>query len=222
MSSEVSARGEGAFYVLFAGLALVAVVVGFAPTYYLQPYYGTPALTVLLHLHGALFSSWLLLLVAQTAFVKSGQLALHRRLGWFGVVIAAAMVVLGTYLTLVRSPLHANPTFFYITGFGDMIMFAAFVGAAVTMRRQTEVHRRLMVLGTIALLNAGVGRWTVVTPLFEQHRTQYAIETELLTDAFLLLAVIFDWLRRGRVHPVYVWGGSAWIVSQIVRIAIDF
>ena len=61
-----------------------------------------------------------------------------------------------------------------------------------------------------------------MTPLFEQHRTQYAIETELLTDAFLLLAVIFDRLRRGRVHPTYVWGGSAWIVSQVVRIAIDF
>ena len=221
MTVNFTARDDGMFFVLFAALSLAAVLIGFAPTYYLQPYFGTPPLTPLLHVHGALFSSWLLLLIAQTSLAKTGRLALHRRLGWLGIAIAVTMTALGTYVTLVRSPLHPDPTYFYAAGLGDMVTFAGFVGVAVAMRRRTDAHRRLMILATIALLDAGVGRWPIVTPLFEQHRTQYTIETDLLTDAFLVAAMVFDRVRHGRVHRVYVWGGVALVASQVVRILLD-
>ncbi len=63
----------------FTGMAVAAAVVtfvGFAPSYYLKTTYGGPALAPLLHLHGALFTSWIVLLVAQTSLVGIGGSAL--------------------------------------------------------------------------------------------------------------------------------------------------
>ncbi len=63
---NVNRRRERVFYTGMAAAFVLTVFAGFARTYYLRPYFGTPALTPLLHLHGVVFTSWLVLLLAQT------------------------------------------------------------------------------------------------------------------------------------------------------------
>ena len=38
---------------------------------------------------------------------------------------------------------------------------------------------------------------------------------------FLAAAVIYDWVTRGRVHPVYLWGGGLLIASVPLRLMIS-
>src|SRR4030095_10394307 len=89
-------RREHLFYVGLTSLIVCTVFAGFAPTYFLKSYFGSPPLSPLLHLHGLVFTSWIVLLVAQTTLVAANRTDIHRRLGILGAVIAVLIVVVGT------------------------------------------------------------------------------------------------------------------------------
>ena len=80
----------------------LTVFAGFSRTYFLKLHYGTPALSVLLHVHGVVFSAWVLLFAAQTTLVAARRTDLHRRLGVAGAVLAGALLVMGTTTAILR------------------------------------------------------------------------------------------------------------------------
>src|SRR5512134_2263910 len=101
--SQVPGAYDRVFYSSIAVLMALTVFLGFARTYYLRSYFGAPVsvtgavtLTPLAQLHAAVFTAWVLLFVVQTALVATRRVAVHRRLGIAGAVLAAAMVVIGT------------------------------------------------------------------------------------------------------------------------------
>src|SRR6202140_531037 len=74
-----------------AGLLLGSVFLGFARSYYLAGMFHAPLPSAIIHVHGALFSSWILFLLAQTALVASGRTDIHRRIGIAGFLLACLM-----------------------------------------------------------------------------------------------------------------------------------
>ena len=57
-----------------------------------------PPFPIVLHMHAVLMGSFLLLLLAQTWLMATGRKALHMQLGVLGMVLAAALVVVGFIL----------------------------------------------------------------------------------------------------------------------------
>jgi hypothetical protein len=47
------------FFLIMAIASALAVFLGFGRTYYLKGYFATPQLTPLVHLHGAVFTLWM-------------------------------------------------------------------------------------------------------------------------------------------------------------------
>src|SRR4051812_6142975 len=88
-------RYDDFFFSGIAVLMLATVFVGFAPTYYLAGVFQAPLPNRLIHIHGAAFSCWMLLLITQTSLVSAGRVDIHRRLGVAGFLLACLMVVLG-------------------------------------------------------------------------------------------------------------------------------
>ena len=74
-------RYDNLFFSAMALLILATVFLGFARTYYLAGMIRAPLPAFIIHLHGAVFSCWILLLVTQTALVSAGRVDIHRRLG---------------------------------------------------------------------------------------------------------------------------------------------
>lgn len=99
LRSRPIAKVNNRFY-LFMALAMTAVIVGGFSQTVPNDFLTTPGLPLLLHVHGMVFTCWVLLFVAQPAFVANGSMALHRKLGWVGAGLAAAMVVMGIAATL--------------------------------------------------------------------------------------------------------------------------
>lgn len=207
------------------GMALT-VLIGFGPTFYLRSFFGAPqtvtgatSLTPLALLHGALFTGWVVLFIVQTALIARHRVAVHRQLGIAGALLAIVMVVVGT-LTAVRAaargsaPPGVDPLAFLAIPFFDMVLFAGFVGAAVWQRAKKETHKRLMLLAYISIVVAAVARLPGVLPLGPFGFFG-------LTAIFLLIAVVYDWVSRRRVHPVYIWGGGLFIVSVPLRLMIS-
>jgi ABC-type nitrate/sulfonate/bicarbonate transport system substrate-binding protein len=94
--------------------------------------------------HGLVFSSWIVLLVAQTSLVAGGRLDLHRRLGLAGMAIAALMIVIGpmTAVAAARRDVAVDgaPALrFLLTPLTDIVVFGALVWNAFLLRRSRAV-----------------------------------------------------------------------------------
>ena len=212
-------RRERLFYTGMSVAFLFIVFAGFARTYYLRPYFGTPQLTPLLHLHGLIFTSWIVLLLTQTVLVAAKRTAVHRRLGWAGAALALLMILIGTTTAVVRAkivelpPGSSSPLVFLTIPLGDMLVFGLLVGAAFHYRRRLDVHKRLMLLATIALLPAAVARLPFDFFLKGGPWVFFG-----LPDLFVLVILLYDLLARGRPHRATVWGGLLLIASHPLRL----
>src|ERR1700730_3312087 len=85
------------FFSAMAVLLLGSVFLGFAHSYYLAGMFHAPLPSAIIHVHGALFSSWILFLLAQTTLVAAGRTDVHRRIGIAGFILACMMVVAGVW-----------------------------------------------------------------------------------------------------------------------------
>src|SRR6516225_6022125 len=150
----------------FSGMALACAIilfVGFLPSYFHRSA-ELPQLTPLYQLHGALFTAWIVLLVAQTALVAGRRTDIHRTLGIAGAILAAVVFIVGVAVsveTLRRNggPPGGDPRKFFAIPLGDIIVFGVLVSVAVLQRQQSDTHKRLMLLATVSLLTAAVGRF---------------------------------------------------------------
>lgn len=76
-----SARFERHLYLSASLFFLALVFWTFARTFYLKPFFGTPPLSALLHIHGAVMTGWVVLLVVQPSLIVAHRVQWHRRLG---------------------------------------------------------------------------------------------------------------------------------------------
>jgi hypothetical protein len=215
-------RTSGWFFVGISAILFVTVLVGFAPTFYLRGYVGTtrlalapPTLPGYLQVHGVLLTSWFLLFLIQTAFIAAD---LHRRVGIASAILAAILVIV-TLLVLIRAvprflsngvPEALMPRFalFIIGDMGSLVVFSALVATAVYFRRQPEVHKRLMLLGSISIVGPAVARLPGV----------FAFPVLLLPVQLALLTalIVHDLVKNRRVHRATLWGGLGYILVTLL------
>lgn len=215
-----SKRYERFFYTGMTLAIVITVFAGFSRTFYLRPYFDARPLIPLLILHGIVFTSWLVLFLTQTTLVAANRTRIHRRLGVAGAVIATLMVVIGTTTAIIRakgpSPVPGvNPLSFLTIPLSDMLVFALIVGAGFYFRRRADVHKRLMLLATIAILPAAVARLPFA---FIQQFGPLAFFG--ITDLFIVPLLLYDFATRGRPHRATVLGGSLIFLSHPLRLLI--
>lgn len=206
------------FFTGMALLAAVAVFAGFAPTYFFKSLDAGPPLSGLLHVHGAVFTSWIVLLIAQAALVATRRTDVHRRLGVLGGGLAAAMTGLAYAVTIDAARRGStipgmSPQAFMVIPFATVVVFPLLVGAALWYRRRPDIHKRLMLIATNELIVAGVGRLPVIA-------TSGPLAFFGISDLFLMLMAAYDIATLGRVHRATLWGGLFLLVSQAVRVLL--
>jgi hypothetical protein len=210
-------RYDHLFFSTMALLMLATVFVGFASTYYLAGVFHAPLPSLIIHLHGAAFSCWILLLVMQTSLVAAGRVDIHRRLGIVGFLLACLMVILGVLAatdSLVREagPAGRDPKFFYIVPLTDILIFATLIFFAFRARSNPAAHKRLILVATTALLIAAIARWPMV------HRNNP--KAALLSNLFLIVLVAYDLWSTRRIHRATLWASAFLIFVQQIRIPI--
>ena len=212
---------------IFPGMALLmlaTVFFGFARSYFLAGVFAAPLPNWLIHVHGAAFSSWILLLIAQTSLGAANRVDVHRKLGLVGFGLACIMVVLGVLASTdsLRRALSGkgpaadlDPLTFYVIPITDMVIFGTLIVFAFRARTNPPVHKRLILVATTALTIAAVARWPVG---FIQHRPIWV--AELCTYGFLLLLAGYDLWSAGKVHRATIWASAFLILVQRVRVPL--
>ncbi|MGI8735589.1 MAG: hypothetical protein ACR2LM_20085 [Pyrinomonadaceae bacterium] len=213
-------RADRRFFTAMSIAAAITVFAGFAPTYFLKSAFRAPALSPLLHVHGLLFTSWILLFVIQTSLISARRIDIHRRLGIPGGLLASAMLVVGYFAAIGAAQRGASPPggppplVFLAIPLGDLVVFALLVGTGLYFKRRAQIHKRLLLLATISLLTPAIARLPHVA-------SAGPLAFFGLTDLFILVCLIYDRIVRGRIHPAFLWGGLLIVVSQILRLLIS-
>jgi uncharacterized membrane protein YozB (DUF420 family) len=207
-----------AFFPGMSVLLITLVFVAFAPTYYLRPADAMP-LPGYVHVHGAAMTAWFVLLLVQSLLIAKGRRSIHRRMGIAGVIVAIVMTVLNPFVAVRGVPrgLAAGlPIEFVaivlIADFSAMAVFAVLAGLAIVWRRDPEAHSRMLLLASIAVMPAAMGRLSINTGI------------QLLGDTIQillpLLVVAHDRIVAKRIHSASIWGSAAVIGMLPFNIAV--
>ncbi|VVS98749.1 hypothetical protein [Erythrobacter sp. EC-HK427] len=180
------------------------------------------------HIHAIVMVAWVALFAVQNIIGAGANIALHRKLGWAGIVLATAVIITGlatqiATLSAGRVPPIFDPGYFLALGVVNMTLFGGFITAAIINRKRTDWHRRLMLGSFIVFLEPVLGRaMLVITTLAGMDNSPGAtppppIVIEMLRFVPHLLIVgaivLRDRTIRGSVHPALWWVLAAVLVS---------
>jgi hypothetical protein len=206
------------FYFCMTLVMAFFVFAGFGMTYWFPLATGSfPSAPPVVHLHGWVFSAWMILLVVQAALVSARNVALHRSLGTFGIALATAVLFMGTTISVLglRGSVD-NPS----TGFLDamylsvmaMLGFGLLFTLSMRNTRRPDVHKRLMLFAVLPLLPPCVNRFYMVPFGLDSIPV---LPLYLTLDAMALAILVHEWRSIGRIGT-YSMIGAGWLVLQQV------
>jgi hypothetical protein len=205
VSRPSKARIDDCYFTGMSVVILGIVLLGFARTYYLAGALHAPLPSVIIHIHAVVFSSWIVLLLAQTSLVTVGRADWHKKVGILGAILAVLMVVLGLAAAIDTQTRHTtipgiDPPGILAIQFAELAVFAFLVTKGIGARREGPAHKRLMLLATITLMGPAINRWPFAFLL------RFPPATGLIIDVLLLGLIAFDYLTRRKIHRVTIWG----------------
>jgi len=221
----------GWFYVGMAATFVVIAFGGFVPTYWAKIATGTFTGHPILHIHGMIFFTWTLFYLFQTSLVAAGRTPDHRAWGIAGVSLATAMAftvvlaVINSFKVAEAIGMGDAARRFSIVSLSGLAEFGVLFTAAILNNRRPELHKRLMILAMIPLMQAATARVFLTffapagavgpPPVF------VSVPPGLLVDLLIVVAMVHDWRTRGRPHRVYVIGGAALVALQVLCVPIS-
>jgi hypothetical protein len=203
------------FYFSMSLLIAAIVVWGFSHSINESLFHPAIPRPLLLWIHAAVFSAWVVFYISQSVLVRTRNVKLHRRLGWFGAGLAGVMVPLGLAIAVImgrfdKHVLHfTDADQFLSVPFGDMVMFGICVGLAIAWRKTPDLHRRLLFIATCALLDAPFDR---IDYIFD-HDLGF-----ICLDAVILLGMVRDLVVDRRIHKVYLAAMPPMVIFQAILI----
>jgi hypothetical protein len=206
---ERPVRSSGNGFLL--GMAIVMALINFASfsffAYMGISSFGAP---LYVHAHALLFMGWVVLFVTQATLATSGQVALHRTLGWLAVCWAAAMVIVGTMTTVWtiqrgQVPFFFPPAQFLLINPLSVLVFAALIAAGFAQRRDREWHPRLILSAMAVIMGPAFGR-ALPAPILMYNMVPAIFAVMLV---FPVAGMLRDRMRLGRVHPAWIIGFCA-------------
>ena len=197
------------FYTAMAVAIAAGVFAGFTPSYYARSYFHSPAIPFWVHVHGAVFTGWILFYLLQNLLAMYGRMKIHRSLGIVGGLLAAGVVLLGSAVALHQA---RQGRFFpfpdvyssLAVSAGQMALFGVLIYIGLRSRRDGESHKRIILMATQLFF----------FPAFGRLLHGIGLPTLILALCFYFAGPLYDLRTRGSVHRAYRWGVPLLIVTM--------
>ena len=214
-----AARTGRRVYIFTAVLFLATAMVGFNPNVVaiLDGRYSVPPIV---YVHGATMMAWLVLLLVQSVLMAAGRPRLHRALGTVAFVLVPAMLIVMIATSIDGYERHlaaGRPRVLLanaLLGEASLVLqFAVLAGVALLARRAApETHKRMVLMATVPLLSAAVGRMPWL-PFTAGASGEFDYVAALYPLLLIVPALLNDVARFGRVHRAYLVGIAIVVVS---------
>jgi fumarate reductase subunit C len=209
--------------VFFSGMAVllcVCVFIGFSPTYFQAGMLRAPLPSPILHVHGAIFTLWMLLFLVLAALVSAHRVKWHRSLGTVAFCLPPVMIVLGVIAAL--DALHRDvqiggldPAASFAIPTIGIAVFTVVIYASWKARRRPDTHKRLILLATIGLVEAAFGR-------FPWSRMGIPVASGAVAGLgiLVLLVIAYDLIVLRRLHRSTMWAAPLVFASGALAVPI--
>ena len=203
---SAAARGSR-FFSVSAILIAALVVLSFPLTYFIPLATGSKHFTLLRHLHGLAFFSWIILYVVQTQLIRNNNVRVHREVGLASVALAGMMLPLGLWQAVTSASERqaagsTRPFEFSLYNLVDILVFSiAFGWAIYEATRRIEWHRRLMFVAALNLFGPAFSRWLLKAPIGFPWSD---MGPNIVADALLFALALHDRHKTRRIHPITI------------------
>ena len=203
-------RWDHNFFLLYVVLIWTGVCMGFGGDIIRHVQEHRPPYPLIVHVHAAAMVSWLVLLTTQVLLIRADRRDLHRRLGLAGMALAAVIVVLGPVTAITVHGLEfgtadSDAPFLSIQ-LSDILAFAVLAGSGILLRAHPSAHKRLMLLATLYISDAGFARW-LGGPVHGWLGDGYwpSLTGLYIGNDLLIVGLgVYDFVTRRRLHPAYM------------------
>lgn len=209
---------ERVFYSGMAVLLCVCVFIGFSPTYFQAGMLRAPLPSPILHVHGAVFTLWMLLFLVQATLVSAHRVKWHRSLGTVAFCLPPIMIVLGVIAAL--DALHRgvkigplDPAVSLAIPLIDIAGFTVVICASWRARRRPDAHKRLILLATCGLVAAAFGRFP-----WDRIGLPPAAGAVTGLGILVLIVIVYDLISLHRIHRSTMW--AAPLIWASVALAV--
>lgn len=210
---------------VWLGILWIGIIAGFGvdiPSFTREQ----PAARPVVYVHGAVFVIWLLLVTMQVLLVVRNQARWHRRLGWWVASWALLMVALGPWAAFSSQgaryhTAQSDPAFLSVQLLG-VAAFVVLLAWGLRLRKNPAAHRRMMILATVALCNAGFARVTLDLLPVKAHNALEMFALLYYGDV-LVIGLMAAWdAWRGRLMRTFVLGAAALIAAEVTATFLYF
>jgi len=211
------------FFIIAVAFPLI-VLAGFARTYYLKVFFGTPPVaSLLVHLHGFVMTAWIALFVTQIWLISSKRIKLHQRLGIASIALAVLVFAVGTLTAIsaakygsASSPPDIPPLAFLVVPFFDMILFLVFFGFAIYYWRRPANHKRMILLTAFNFLPPAIARIPIGIISSLGPLAFFGIP-----DVLAITFVAVDTWKHGKLNKPFALGALLLIASHPLRLMLS-
>jgi uncharacterized membrane protein YozB (DUF420 family) len=164
--------------------------------------------TIIIHIHGALLMSWLVLLIVQPFLIKTGRTQLHRTLGKVSyvlgplIIISLFLVARGSYWRSIGKFPEQEILADIVLDSRGLISFAIFWALAMLYRKDPASHMRYMIATGMLAIGPGVGRGLINS--FSLDFGMALTITDALDLAIVGFLLGYDIYRKKNYKPFLV------------------
>lgn len=203
------------YFIAFTLLFAAIVLVGFSRTFFIPIARGSLSKPLVVHFHGALFFAWTGLLVIQALLAATKRLKAHRAIGAIARWLVLPMLILGS-IVAARDTVHdykagdgdAALSFFY-GELADLAMFGLLAGAAMLLTHKPDYHKRWVILGSLGLIGAAIGRIPEISA-FGQY----------IFFGLIASLAAYDLASRRTIHPATLIGAATLLLLGLTEVPI--
>lgn len=180
------------FYYFFNLVILALVIIGFGLNAIVHPD-KLPPVSGIVYLHGLVMLAWYILIVYQSVLVRSGNIALHQKLGKTSFLLALEIVITGIWMSVVH---YSRPDGFVFSTINTFILinFVILYFLAWKNRFRSEYHKRYMILVSLSAVFPALGR-IILGLNFNQY---------LSVPLWIILVLVvgfYDFKSQNKIHP---------------------
>lgn len=226
--SKIKPRYQLAFSSPYAKFSLVLLAITFIsllPNYFKALIAEPGTLSLSLIIHGIIFLAWYILFSLQSALAAGTGINLHKKLGCLSIIFSSFWVVSGSSMLLhaidkiqkSAGSLEAVFQSSYIWAIvHTLLCFISFYSLAIYYRKNTQIHRRLMILTSLSMMPATITR-VAYLPFIPIDGTAFTL---LVSYSLLSIPIILDLLKYKKVHPALGYGTAIFVITQMIATAL--
>ena len=154
-AARIDVPADRQFIAIVVTMIWIAILTGFGIDMVAKAAKGRLDYPLIVHFHAVTYGGWLVLMTAQVWLVRTHHVAVHRRLGMLLWVLLPLMVILGpatAFAIKAAKPVLTDGALgFTAVQLGNVLGASVLLAAGYFQRADAAAHKRLMLMGTIAL-----------------------------------------------------------------------